>query len=591
MTPAGSDSSAFSAAALHRHWRGRAQFSLLQNGCGDAAQLLQTWSAWQQDAAAPQRLHYLVIDPQLPTRAQLAQSQPTLPAQLLADWPPQVPGYHRILLAQGRFTLTLIVGDIAASLPQLEARIDLFLLRSDPLWTPALLKWLSRLAAPQARLLADDEVPLSPSALQQLGFVSEQATKPTPARFAPRWQTSVVVEGAKARHAIVIGAGLAGSAACESLAARGWRIELIEQHDGPAQEASGNLAGVYMPAISRDDNPTARLTRAAFLFAQQVWARSGVFEHAHQGGRACGVLQVARDAAQAAAFEAAAQQWRYPADYAQWLTADQAGARLGRATGSGWFFPQGGWLQPAAVCAALLEACGDRLQRHFGRGATSLRRVQDEWQVCAADGQTIAQAPVLILANGMQATQFAQAAGLPLQAIRGQVSHVPAASLPALPFVLCGDGYLTGAVEGLVSVGASYDQDHDPGLRRDSHLGNLDKLAQLLRAPSLRADIDPAPLAGRVGFRCVSADRLPLVGALPDQAALSLAGEVVLREVPRQPQLHGLLGYASRGLIWAPLAAELVACQLEGEPAPLARDLLALLDPARFALKAHRQQR
>src|SRR5450830_907417 len=510
MTSAWSDSLAFSAAALQWHWRGRTQFSLLQNGCGDAAQLLQTWNAWQQDADAPQRLHYLIIDPQLPERAQLARWQPTLPVQLLADWPPQLPGYHRILLAQGRFTLTLIAGDIAASLPQLEARIDFFLLRRDPLWTPILLKWLGRLAAPQARLLADDGVPLSASALQQLGFVSEQATTPTPAQFAPRWQTPGGVERAMERRAIVIGAGLAGSAVCESLAVRGWR--------------------------------------------------SGVFEHAHQGGQACGVLQVARDAAQAAAFEAAAQQWRYPADYAQWLTADQASARLGRATGSGWFFPKGGWLQPAAVCAALLAACGDRLQRHFGRGATSLRRVHDEWQVCTADGRTIAQAPVLILANGTPATQFAQAAGLPLQAIRGQVSHLPAASLPALPFVLCGDGYLTGAVAGLVSVGASYDQDHDPALRRDSHLGNLDKLVQLLREPSLLAHIDAAPLAGRVGFRCVSADRLPLVGALPDLAALSLAGEVSLREVPRQPQLHGLLGYASRGLIWAPLAAELVAC-------------------------------
>jgi tRNA 5-methylaminomethyl-2-thiouridine biosynthesis bifunctional protein len=81
-------------------------------------------------------------------------------------------------------------------------------------------------------------------------------------------------------------------------------------------------------------------------------------------------------------------------------------------------------------------------------------------------------------------------------------------------------------------------------------------------------------------------DRLPLVGALPDYGA-SLRMER-LRDVPRHTGLHGLLGYASRGLIWAPLAAELLAAQLEGEPLPLESDLAAALDPARFLLKSRR---
>ncbi|ASU40937.1 hypothetical protein hmeg3_23275 [Herbaspirillum sp. meg3] len=606
MTPSSPDYPQFNDADLQRRWRGRTQFTILQNGFGDGAQLLQVWSAWRSetsdtsDTEVPGRLHYLVIDPQPPTREQLAQWSSALPEQLQQAWPPQVPGYHRLFLTQGKKQLvfTLINGDLLSSLPQLEARIDFFLLRSDPAWNSALLKWLSRLAAPQAGLLAQGELPFARREWLQAGFISESKNENeegfAPARFSPRWETSSITSHID-RKAIVIGAGLAGSAACESLAARGWQVTLIEQHAHAAQEASGNLAGVYMPAISRDDNPTARLTRAAFLFAQQVWARSGVFDSARQAGQACGVLQVARDAEQAGAFEQAARHWDYPVDYAQWLSADEASARLGMATGSGWFFPTGGWLRPAIVCEAMLEACGDHVQRHFLQTASSLRRDGDTWQVCDVDGQMIAQAPVVILANGMQATRFAQADSLPLQAIRGQVSHLPASVLPDLPFVLCGDGYLTGAVDGVISMGASYDQDDDPALRIDSHRGNLDKLAQLLRQPELAATLMSAtnemPLSGRVGFRCVSADRLPLIGALPDDAALGGAGEVQLREVPRQPQLHGLLAYASRGLIWAPLAAEILACHLEGEPAPLGKDLLGLLDPARFALKAHRQGR
>jgi tRNA 5-methylaminomethyl-2-thiouridine biosynthesis bifunctional protein len=66
------------------------------------------------------------------------------------------------------------------------------------------------------------------------------------------------------RHAIVIGAGLAGSSAAERLAARGWTIALIERADAPGQGASGNLAGVLRPLPSLDDNRLARLTRAGF---------------------------------------------------------------------------------------------------------------------------------------------------------------------------------------------------------------------------------------------------------------------------------------------------------------------------------------
>lgn len=591
MTPAAFPSASFTDAALRGHWRGHAVYTILQTGYSDA--FLQAWAALHEqaddgaDTNAPQRLHYLLIDGAPPTAQQL---RAMAPANALADeladaWPPLTPGYHRLLLEQGRVVLTLIIGDVAASLAQVDARIDLFLLHDDAMWNAPQLKRLARLAAPRAQLRVGAWHATSVE-LAAAGFTMDGGDKLT-AHFTPRWKVDERVVPPD-RRALVIGAGLAGSAACEALAARGWQVTLIERHAHAAQEASGNLAGVYMPAISRDDNPTARLTRAAFLFAQQAWKRAGVFDGEQTIGKACGVLQVARDAEQADAFEQAAQHWNYPHDYAQWLSAEDASSRLGMPTGSGWFFPRGGWLRPAAVCEAMLRACGDHLQACFGKEVSSLRHVDGLWQALDAQSDIIAAAPVVILANGMQSAGLMQAAALPLQAIRGQVSHLPAGSLPELPFVLCGDGYLTGAVDGLVSVGASYDRDDsDTALRADSHAGNLDKLRQLL--PGVSPDIDPDTLQGRVGFRCVSADRLPLVGALPDQEKLAAGGEVQLRDAPRWPQLYGLLAYASRGLIWAPLAAEIVACALEDEPAPLGKDLLALLDPARFALKAHRK--
>jgi tRNA 5-methylaminomethyl-2-thiouridine biosynthesis bifunctional protein len=201
-------------------------------------------------------------------------------------------------------------------------------------------------------------------------------------------------------------------------------------------------------------------------------------------------------------------------------------------------------------------------------------------------GALIAEAPVVIIACGTSATGFPQTQYLPLAAVRGQVTHLPAAALPRLSMVLCGDAYLTRPVGGICSVGASYDFDDDPLPRQTSQEENLERLARMLpHAAGLRE----LPLAGRVGFRCVAPDRLPLAGALPDYDAAEAASGTRLRDVPRLPGAHALLGYGSRGLIWAPFAAELLASSLDGEPLPIETTLAAALDPARFLLKAHRR--
>ena len=80
-----------------------------------------------------------------------------------------------------------------------------------------------------------------------------------------------------------------------------------------------------------------------------------------------------------------------------------------------------------------------------------------------------------------------------------------------------------------------------------------------------------------------------LAGAIADVAAAranaaSLSG-VQAGDLPRLRGLYAAVGYGSRGLIWSGLAAELIASQLEGEPAPLEADLLDALDPGRFVMK------
>jgi tRNA 5-methylaminomethyl-2-thiouridine biosynthesis bifunctional protein len=551
-------------------WCSQARYTVFDSDYGDGAAFRVLADVWRTDPHRSPHLHVIAL------------CTPQEPHCLL-------PGFHRIPQAEPGLTLDLVSASVDAALGQLSARVDLFRLHGLQDAGAGFAQALARVAASQACLLGQDLTPEQIEALEAQGFVFEACAEPgkQKARFASRKPRPPAAPPPE-RRAIVLGAGIAGSAACERLCARGWEVTLVERHERPAMEASGNRAGIFMPLVSRDDNIPTRLTRAAYLYALRHWERlGGIGPGRAIEGQACGVLQLARDAGHAEVQRAIAAGGALPAEFAEWLEQPQAEALLGLpAPDGGWLFRQGGWARPGSVVDAMLAACGGRLQQRFGVGSVRIAYQDGQWQLSDAHGATVARAPNLILANGAGAMQLPHAAPLPLTSMRGQVSHLPADMLPALPMVLCREAYLTPPSHGIVSAGATYDVDGDPELSPASHEENLQRLRGLLSDPQAAQG---APLQGRVGFRCIAPDRLPLVGRLPDFAAAGSTER--LRDVPRHPGLYALLGYASRGLIWAGWAAELLAAQLEGEPLPLESALVDALDPARFVLRARRTSR
>ena len=545
-------------------WHGRTHFTVFDSAYGDGERFRALLQRWRSDPERPARLHYIALH-----------ASP-------------LPGFCRIPQLNAGVTLDLLCAPLDEALAQLDARLDAITLDGLAGHGAGFARALARLAAPGAQLTAHGLSQIQSRTLGGAGFAcSTGADGILRAVFTTRKPASPWMRRSEPeRRAVVLGAGIAGAAASERLCARGWHVTLVERHAQAAGEASGNPAGIYMPLLSQDDNVMTRLTRAAFLYALAYWEKlGGIGAGARIHGAACGVLQLARGAEHASVQRAIARRHPYPAQYAQWLEAGEAGAMLGRAAPDGaWLFRQGGWAQPASVCAAMLDACGSALERRFAVGSVRLERDDGQWSVLDAAGVAIARAPVVIVANGVGARQLAQSAALPLASVRGQVTYAAEGALPALPFVLCREAYQTPSIGGWHSLGASYDDDPDPALRHASQSENLAKIGSMLGQPAMLPD---APLAGRVGFRCVSPDRLPLVGALPQTEA---GGRVErLRQVARHPGLYGLLGYASRGLSWAPLAAELLASQLDGEPLPIEAELAAALDPARFLVRARRQ--
>lgn len=592
--------------ALPQRWQGRAQFVVLEIGFGLGTNFLATWQAWRSDSQRCARLHVVSIElhpvaaPDL--RAAVPAELAPLGAQLAARWPLALSGLHRLEFEGGALTLTLALGDAAHLVPQLALGADAIYLdafapsRNPAPWQAATLKALARLARPGATVATWCVAGEARAALVQAGFDVQRVPgfgakrHMLVARFAPRWTVRRHVpprpyEGE--RRALVVGAGLAGAAAAYALARRGWQVEVLERRAGPALASSALPAGLLHPQVTPDDSVLARLSRAGFLCTLD-WLDQ--LDLPHATARTLGVLQLAADEDEAAAMRRAVADLALPSAYVQAVDASEAGSLAGRPVArGGLWFPRGHAIDAGALTRALFAASGQRIAVRSGVDVQRLVRMQGGWQVHWDGGD--AQAPVVVLANALDVPRLAALPHVSLRAVRGRLSLVDAAPLQQLRCALAGDGYVVpGYGQGYGAIGSTYELElpGSPGFDADpqpAHEGNLARLQRLLAAP-------PAVQVRGMfeGLRCVSHDRLPLAGAVP--ADLDAVGPgPQLADVPRLPRLVCLTALGSRGLTLAPLMAELIAAQLEGEPVPLERDLVAAVDPARFALQRLRRWR
>lgn len=591
---------------LPARWAHAPTFTIVETGFGLGLNFLATWQAWRTDPHRCRRLYFVSIEKHPFEREALTALHARYPefiqlaVPLQAAWPQLVPGLQRRHFDNGRVTLTLAFGDIATVLPQLRVGADAFYLdgfapeRNPEMWSPRMMKALARLAKNEATLATYTSARQVRDALTAAGFTVEKCAgfgrKRTmlTACFTPRWLRKHAPPPAPEwpeKNVLVIGAGLAGAAAAERLAARGWRVAVIERHPQPATEASGMPAGIVHPHLSPDDCLLSRFTRAGFLYALDHWQALQAAGH-HFAWQRCGVLQITADDGEEARMAQTLRALGYPAGYAQYLPREEAGKLAGcRVAGGGWWFPAGGWLRAAELIAAQLAAT-QNLVANFNTEVRALVRKNECWTALARDGMVIATAPVVILANAHDAARLA-VIGAPLQRIRGQVTLIAAAALSQLSTVVCGRGYVVPTENGTAVAGASYDLDaEDPAPHATQHALNLGHVARLL--PDIMLS-ESAVRGGNVGFRCVAPDRMPLLGALPDVVAThARAAELTgaqLVDLPRLPGLYGAFGYASRGLAWAALGGELIASMVEGEPLPLEGALVDAVDPGRFMLK------
>ena len=311
-------------------WRDQAQWSVLENGFGLGLNFLATYQAWLLEPHRPQHLHYCAIEAFPVSPSDLHRSAAGFKelapfcTELLSHYWGLTPGFHRITLAQGFVHLTLCIGDAKDMLHQIQGHFDsIYLDGFDPqknphMWDELTMRGIASKAkwgACAATWSVSGQVRKN---LQAVGFECEKRPGLPPKReglkaiFSPPWreqmlvprpqvmnsshEPSVLGRGAsKPEPVIVIGAGLAGANTAFSLAMRGFKVLVLDQHSAPQKAsphggdteaepvtsserhcnalaekthkspldgAHGLPFGLFHPMSSRDDNLQSKMTRA-----------------------------------------------------------------------------------------------------------------------------------------------------------------------------------------------------------------------------------------------------------------------------------------------------------------------------------------
>ena len=546
-------------------------FSIGELGFGSGLNFLAAWDAWR-DAAKPEnaRFEFFSVEAFPFAKADLEKAHKSWPAfaalsqELIAAYPPLQPGFHRMTFDDGA-ALTLYFGDALEGFSRAEANIDAWFLdgfapsKNPAMWRPELLKELARLSAPGCTFATFTVAGAVRRALQEAGFAIEKrpgfgrkremlagALETHPAQKSQRtpWFNTRSKPALPGARVAIIGGGVAGASLAHALRNTGYNA-MVFDGNGAASGASGNPAGLIMPRLDADESPVARFHVSAYVHTVRLLHKLQS-ENCETIFNPCGVLKKAADENEQRRHKKLFELAPLPEG---WLTLQEDGAL---------FLPQGGVVDPPAFVRALIGET-----RFVEKNVAAISFDKNGWRLTLDDGATEIFDAVVI-ANARDALRFTQMRSTPLAGSAGQVDYYP--NTPALDHVVASGPYAAPAPPfqhngGGVVIGATFDP-IEPGATPSAtpanaqrNIGNIQNIL-----PELAATLSPQESVSRASVRCVTPDKSPIVGPVPDWGFYSGAYDGLRygrkRDYPPGRVLPGLFvltGLGSRGLVTAPL--------------------------------------
>ena len=611
-------------------------FVIAETGFGSGLNLLAAAALWNRTAPKTARLHFISTELFPMKVGQLRRilchwpELSGLTDKLISQYPLLTPGFHRFELSE-QISVTLIFDEVEAGLanlcPTLATELwgyrnwgvdawflDGFAPSQNPdMWSDQLFALINRLSSDSATIATFSCAGVVKRGLKEWGFSIEKvpgygrkremltARREPDApidlerqqqnyrRVSPCWHLDAR-QADKPEKVAIIGAGIAGCTTAEALARRGIQSTLIDAGPGLASGASGNPQAALYARLSPDTGDLEDFCLHALAYARNYYAARLTDRHL---GNLCGLVQLPRSDKEREKMQRLAERFTEAPELVELLQAEQLSEKAGlKIDSDGLWLPASGWVHGPNFNQSLLQRSGAELIANTR--ITAIDHNQGRFSLLS-EQQAIGEFDAVILCSAMGTLFHPPASWLPIKPIRGQISFLEnLAETQALKTVLCRETYLTPAYSGQQSVGATYELNTDnPLLKREDHQTNLDELQKLLGL-NRPLELDIEQMQGRASTRTTTPDYLPMVGTLPSREIFA-DQYADWRKDRKRPiskahqSISGLylnLGYGSRGYVYAPLCAELLAAKIARQPEPVSMDMQRSLHPARFLLRS-----
>ena len=387
----------------------------------------------------------------------------------------------------------------------------------------------------------------------------------------------------ESRQLCVIGAGVTGLCMAYAMIKRGWKVTIIDKHSSVAGETSGNPAAIVYPRLSVNDDVDMSFYTAAYCYSvamlkrlqkkdsKQFWFDDGIVQSFNEKRLNDIILK-----------------YQFNESYVD-KPVQSMGTILAALNDSESVFAKlssAGVVLPSKLCAVLKEECGENLTMLHAE-VDVITNTNNKWQ-CYSDTKQLIESGVLVVANGRGLNNVGLETLFPIEYVRGQVAVLNANEKSQnIAMTINGNVHITPEIDGKHYMGASYSHANDSLLIDENETNELlNSLDKMLPSTFESEDCVDA----WAGFRIISIDRVPIVGAIPDKQFFENEySDISHGRVDKSYQpainhkgLYVSAAHGSRGFTTAFLSAEIIAAQINDEPVPVSKKVLDYLSPARF---------
>ncbi len=564
-------------------------FSVGEIGFGTGLNILALWQLWQQRRPKNQsHLHVISFEKHPLKKTDLIRALNAWPElkplteQLIQHYPQPISGGHRIHFLNERFSLDLWFGDATESLQQLpqSKAIDAWFLDG---FTPALNPelWQDKLFDQIVRL-SDVGTTLSSfsvaghlrrgleqrgiSILRPKGFAHKKemlkgVLKSTQKlnkemidviNLTPQLPISVL-SPAKRRQIAVIGAGVAGLSTAYAMAQRGHQVIIYDQSE-PISGASGNPIALLNPRLNPIDKIDDHLMTVSWKFALNHYTKFKAFNPVAVNQF---VLKNPEESLQLAQ--------EYPKDTFNYKTREDVQTDQNiNVEFDALCFESAGTVIPAVFKDEVLAHPLIEFQKI---AIDDIEQTENGIHLYAQN-QAIHTVDHVVVCCALNSPKFFEYYPA-MKPNRGQVSWMnnsESAFDPTLAHSY--GGYCVQIDPENLLLGASFFPNRaDDEVQLEDHQHNFE-LFKLVFSEQARKLPSMEKWQGRASVRAQSLDYFPLVGKL-DLAS----------------QVYTMSGLGSKGYLYAPLCAEILASQILNEVCPVSSDILKKINPRRFMKK------